>query len=58
MDELEKAPSLKDYFATLPDPRVRLNVLVQWEMEFSAFKISYSALPVRVHRGLGPRRRP
>ena len=33
-------------------------VLVQREMEFSAFKISYSALPVRVHHGLGPRRRP
>ena len=34
------------------------HVLVQREMEFSAFKISYSALPVRVHHGLGPRRRP
>jgi len=24
MDELEKAPSLKDHFKTFPDPRVRL----------------------------------
>jgi hypothetical protein len=30
MDELEKAPSLKDHFEAFPDPRVRLNIATSW----------------------------
>jgi len=51
----ESQPCYRNLLLSVRGPTL---VLVQREMEFSAFKTSYSALPMRVHHGLGPSRRP